>query len=231
MGANNQGALALRQRLHALKRPSIPIGISLGKSSRTPLENAVYDYCASLRLLYQYGDYFAVNVSSPNTPGLRGLQERRQLETLVAALANEAQRLAVLHNEATPKPLLLKLAPDVSESAMIDVLQVCEDYHMCGIIATNTTVGRDGIREALDEAGGLSGRPLTQLALRVVRFLHTETGGRIPIIGAGGIFGPDDAQRMLDAGASLLQVYTGLIYRGPHLVRHINRALAGLTEV
>ncbi len=232
MGFNNQGALALAQRLRqpvAMRVPPVPIGISLGKSRRTPLERAVYDYCASLRLLYPYGNYFAINVSSPNTPGLRALQERAQLETLLAALQSEARRLAQIHQEATPRPLLLKLAPDLSEPALLELLQVCEDHRICGIIATNTTISREGIHETIHEAGGLSGRPLAQVALRVVRFLSRETGGRLPIVGVGGIASADDAQRMLDAGASLLQIYTGLVYQGPHLVRAMNRHLAGLT--
>jgi dihydroorotate dehydrogenase len=221
MGFNNRGAAALASRLQDMPRLPVPIGISLGKSRRVPLEEAVEDYCASFRMLAPYGDYFAVNVSSPNTPGLRSLQARDQLEALLAALQREARQLP----GRAPPPLLVKLAPDLQEQALLEVLEVCSNHGISGIIATNTTISRAGLHEPINEAGGLSGRPLADMALQVVRFVSRETGGNLPIIGVGGIFGPDDARRMLDAGASLLQVYTGFIYRGPRLMRDINKAL------
>jgi dihydroorotate dehydrogenase len=221
MGFNNRGAAALASRLQDMPRLPVPIGISLGKSRRVPLEEAVEDYCASFRMLAPYGDYFAVNVSSPNTPGLRSLQARDQLEALLAALQREARQLP----GRAPPPLLVKLAPDLQEQALLEVLEVCSNHGISGIIATNTTISRAGLHEPINEAGGLSGRPLADMALQVVRFVSRETGGNLPIIGVGGIFGPDDARRMLDAGASLLQVYTGFIYRGPRLMRDINAAL------
>lgn len=226
MGFNNQGAPALAARLKHLPSLPIPIGISLGKSRRTSLEAAVYDYCASLQVLYPYGDYFAINISSPNTPGLRMLQQRAELETLLAALQREVERLAQ-HDPArsTPRPLLVKLAPDLSDQAILEVLDVCHHHAISGIIATNTTTDHSGVAEPIDEPGGLSGRPLAATALRIVRFISRETGGQLPIIGTGGIFSADDALRLLDAGASLLQVYTGFIYQGPHLIREINLAL------
>jgi dihydroorotate dehydrogenase len=225
MGFNNAGAAALALRLKQLPPLPVPLGISLGKSKRTPLDAAVHDYRASLRLLYPYGDYFAVNVSSPNTPGLRALQDRAQLEHLLAALQHEARTLAGA--DTPPKPLLVKLAPDLDERAIAELLDVCSNHKISGIIATNTTIQRPPLPDMLNEAGGLSGRPLHNRAVDIVRFISHETGGHLPIIGVGGIFSPDDARRMLDAGASLLQVYTGFIYQGPRLVRAINLAIRG----
>ncbi|MGH3713047.1 MAG: quinone-dependent dihydroorotate dehydrogenase [Micromonosporaceae bacterium] len=225
MGFNNHGARALAATLAATGPLPTPLGISLGKSKVTPLADAVEDYVSSLRALYPYGDYFAVNVSSPNTPGLRELQDRTHLDELLAALRAEATSLAGV---PPAKPLLVKLAPDLSEPAIGDLLEVCERHGVAGVIATNTTIGRDGIadpdRRYAAEAGGLSGRPLNVRALEVVRFVHHETGGRLPVIGVGGVLDVDDGLRLFDAGASLIQLFTGLIYRGPGLVRGLNRA-------
>lgn len=215
MGFNNAGAPALADRLTASTRPlGVPLGISLGKSKVTPLDRAVEDYLASYRVLRDHGDYFAVNVSSPNTLGLRELQNRRHLDALLAALVGD-------------KPILVKIAPDLTEPAIAEVLDVCLARGAAGIIATNTTIRRDGL-EAADgagkaETGGLSGRPLAGRAREVVAFVHRETDGRLPIIGVGGITSTDGAIRMFDAGASLVQLYTGFIYHGPALVRAIAR--------
>jgi len=230
MGFNNAGAKPMAQRLAAL-RPAgsplpVPLGISLGKSKVTPLEEAVADYLASFRTLYPYGDYFAINVSSPNTPGLRSLQDRAHLEDLLGALRAEAARLA---GSDTPRPILVKIGPDLTDAAIAGALQACLDHGVAGVIATNTMLGRTGLapRDIVrgEQAGGLSGRPLTARAREVVSFVDRETGGRLPIIGVGGILDPDDALRLVDAGASLVQLYTGLIYRGPGLVRQIVQAL------
>lgn len=231
MGFNNQGAPALAARLRRLPQLSIPVGISLGKSRRTLLESAIEDYCASLRVLYPYSDYFAINISSPNTPGLRSLQERDQLEALLAALQREATTnkstdYGVLQPRS-PRPLLVKISPDLSEAAMLEVLEVCIAHNVSGIIATNTTISREGLSVDVNQEGGLSGRPLAETARRIVGFISRETGGRMPIIGVGGIFNAEDARRMLDAGASLIQVYTGFIYEGPALARNINLGLRG----
>jgi dihydroorotate dehydrogenase len=245
MGFNNDGAQALAERLSSLlgepaRRPGIPdtpatllrnrvpgelppmasalgmrtpLGISLGKSKSTPLDEAVDDYVYSARLLRAYADYLAVNVSSPNTPGLRELQDRTHLDELLAALTTEA----------AGTPVLVKIAPDLTESAIAEVLQVCADRGVAGLIATNTTLRREGLAPAdarlADETGGLSGKPLTDRAREVVAFVHRQTGGELPIIGVGGIMSADDAARMFDAGASLIQLYTGFIYHGPPLVR------------
>ncbi|MDQ2589026.1 quinone-dependent dihydroorotate dehydrogenase [Saccharothrix yanglingensis] len=227
MGFNNDGAQALADRLDRLGPLSVPLGISLGKSKVTPVEEAVEDYRASLRALYRHGDYFAINISSPNTPGLRSLQDRGALTELLAGLDEAARGLA---GAAPRKPILVKIAPDLTDEAIGEVLEVCAAHDVSGLIATNTTLSRDGLApsdQALaHEAGGLSGRPLTERAREVVRFVSRRTDGKLPIIGVGGIASAGDAKRMLDAGASLLQVYTGFIYEGPGLVRRINRALA-----
>jgi dihydroorotate dehydrogenase len=218
MGFNNAGAAALATRLAALPRPlGVPLGISLGKSSVTPLDEAVEDYLASYRALRDHGDYVAVNVSSPNTPGLRELQDRAHLDALLAALVGE-------------KPVLVKIAPDLTEHAIAEVLQVCVDRGAAGVIATNTTLGRAGLAPADEQAGaqagGLSGRPLAARTREVVAFVHRETGGALPLIGVGGILDVDDAARLFDAGASLVQLYTGFVYRGPALVRDAARTAA-----
>ena len=231
MGFNNRGARALAdvlaRRFRNAGPMAVPIGISLGKSRVTLLAEAISDYLASLRALYPYGDYFAVNVSSPNTPGLRSLQDRDRLDTLLRALRAETVALA---GGAPAKPLLLKLAPDLTDTAIAEAIACCLDHGVAGVIATNTTLDRGGLagRDARvgAEAGGLSGRPLAARAREVVSFVHKETGGRLPVVGVGGILDPDDAVRMMDAGASLVQLYTGLIYRGPRLVRRTARALA-----
>lgn len=218
MGFNNAGAPALAARLAALPRPiGVPLGISLGKSKATGLDDAVQDYAASQHALRDHGDYFAVNVSSPNTPGLRALQDRAHLDALLSVLVGE-------------KPVLVKIAPDLTEPAIAELLAVCLERGAAGVIATNTTLDRSGLvtadRAAGVQTGGLSGRPLARRAREVVAFVHAETGGRLPVIGVGGILDPDDATRMFDAGASLVQLYTGFIYRGPALVRSVARAAA-----
>ena len=215
MGFNNAGAAALAARLESLGPLGYPLGISLGKSKVTPLAEAVEDYLASFNLLQRYADYIAVNVSSPNTPGLRTLQDRTALASLLGALTGR-------------RPVLVKIAPDLTEPAIAELLEVCLAHGAAGVIATNTTLARDGLAAAdqprATEAGGLSGRPLTERARKVVHFVHQETGGALPIIGVGGIVEPDDAARLFDAGASLVQLYSGFIYRGPALVRAVARA-------
>lgn len=230
MGFNNSGAAALAQRLAAKGKPAVPLGVSIGKSKVTPLEEAVEDYQESLRTLYPWADYFAINVSSPNTPGLRALQDRAALAELLAELGRTGAELAKAADRPAT-PLLVKVAPDLTDDALAELLEVCDEHGVSGIIATNTTLGRDGIAApdagVAQETGGLSGRPLTERAREVVRFVHTHTEGTVPIIGVGGIATGDDAQRMLDAGASLIQVYTAFALHGPAVVRTINRALAG----
>ncbi|GAA2822254.1 quinone-dependent dihydroorotate dehydrogenase [Kribbella solani] len=225
MGFNNLGSAALADRLAAYGDLGYPLGISIGKSKVTPLEDAVKDYVTSFRRLYRHGDYFAVNVSSPNTPGLRELQDAGHLRELLTALHAESATLSV--SGLAPKPILVKIAPDLTTSAIDELLQVCTDIGVAGIIATNTTIGRPGVtgHPRAGETGGLSGRPLAEISAKVVAHIHAETGGALPVIGVGGILEPSDATRLFDAGASLVQVYSGLIYRGPGLIRQLNRSL------
>lgn len=226
MGFNNHGARALAARLrrHGDTAEAVrhnlgyPVGVSIGKSKVTALEDAVEDYVSSMRVLKDLASYAAVNVSSPNTPGLRSLQDKGFLDELVAALRAEAPQL----------PLLVKIAPDLTQGAMDDVLAVCREHGVAGLIATNTTIERRGLADSdqslARETGGLSGAPLTALARERVRYLAEQVGGELPIIGVGGIGSADDALAMLDAGADLLQIYTALIYRGPSVVRQIAAA-------
>jgi dihydroorotate dehydrogenase len=228
LGANNLGAAAMAETLKQAwqRQPrAIPIGINLCKSKIAPLEAAAADYCASFRLLKDWADYFAVNVSSPNTPGLRSLQAGEQLEPILAALKAE---------NTENKPILLKISPDLDWDAIANLLALAENYQIAGIIATNTTIRRDGLKTQVlaatgkdirEEAGGISGYPLRQRSTEVIRFIYQQTQGKMPIIGVGGIFTAEDAWEKLAAGASLLQLYTGWIYAGPWIVRQI---LAGL---
>jgi dihydroorotate dehydrogenase len=226
MGFNNGGAQALADRISALRRPlGVPLGISLGKSKVTPLDDAVEDYLASYKAVRDLADYIAVNVSSPNTPGLRALQDRGHLDALLAALGGSRSDPS---SAGAGPPVLVKIAPDLTEPAIAEVLQVCVDRGAAGVVATNTTVSRDGLapgdaERAAGEAGGLSGRPLRARAREVVAFVHREAGGALPVIGVGGIGDVDDAARLFDAGASLVQLYTGFVYHGPALVRAIAR--------
>jgi dihydroorotate dehydrogenase len=234
MGFNNEGAEAVAARLKQVRPLPVPLGLSLGKSKVTPLEEAAADYLASLDALYPYGDYFAVNVSSPNTPGLRDLQDGERLDALLDVLVQRLGERAIQDERGTPKPLLVKVAPDLDESALERIVGICLARGASGLIAVNTTLERSGLSAdspiALrDQPGGLSGRPLHARAVEVVRFLYQCAGDRLPIVGCGGVSTVDDAKCMLDAGASLLQLYTSFIYQGPFVARQITRGL--LVEV
>jgi dihydroorotate dehydrogenase len=228
MGFNNAGAAALADQLAVAgvargnRAADIPVGVSIGKTKTTPLAEAAEDYLTSLRLLAARADYLAVNVSSPNTPGLRALQDADTLTKLVTALVAEAARIAA---PGPGVPILVKLAPDLTEEALEQALEVCQTAGAAGVIATNTTLAREHLhpddQDRASEPGGLSGAPLTERARAVVTFLAKRT--ELPIIAVGGIMSPDDGQAMLDAGASLLQVYTGFVYAGPALVTELNR--------
>ncbi|HEY9834648.1 MAG TPA: quinone-dependent dihydroorotate dehydrogenase [Stenomitos sp.] len=241
MGFNNQGAEALAQRLEAWKDESldhnpqrshsiIPLGINLGKSKVTPLEAAAADYLGSFRQLQDLGDYFVVNVSSPNTPGLRSLQDSAQLRVILETLQQENK---------SQKPILVKIAPDLEWDAIADVIQLAQTYQLAGIVATNTTISRDGLKtqrieatgkSVTEEAGGISGAPVRQRSTEVIRFIYQQTQGQLPIIGVGGIFTAEDAWEKITAGASLIQVYTGWIYEGPWMVRRILQGLVDKVE-
>jgi dihydroorotate dehydrogenase len=221
MGFPSEGADHVEQRLKSLRASFAgiaPIGINIGKSKVTEIDDAIQDYQYSFTKLAPLVDYVTVNVSSPNTPGLRQLQERDRLTSLLGALQSINQ---------DRKPIFVKVAPDLTFSAVEEVLQCCYDTGMAGIIATNTTIGREGLQTSIDETGGLSGEPLKAKALEMVRFIGSKLDGRLALIGVGGISCADDALAMLGAGASMVQIYTSLIYQGPAVVRQI---LTGLVE-
>lgn len=223
MGFNNDGAEAVARRLArqpAVGGRRIPLGINLGKSKVTELDRATEDYLASFRLLADYADYVALNVSSPNTPGLRKLQDEGRLRELLTSVA------AANRARSRPVPLLLKIAPDLTFAQIDAVLAALFDARFDGLIATNTTLARPGPFGAVEQAGGLSGRPLRGRSTEIIRYVARATGGRLPIIGVGGIEDGASAAEKLDAGASLLQIYTGMIFRGPWLAAELARAVA-----
>ncbi|HSY17719.1 MAG TPA: quinone-dependent dihydroorotate dehydrogenase [Candidatus Acidoferrales bacterium] len=232
MGFNNSGAEAVAQKLSDWKEsgcwPAHPVGINLGKSKITPLENAAGDYANSFRTLRDLADFFVVNVSSPNTPNLRQLQDKAALNGIFQALQ------ALNNSQAGPKPILVKVAPDLSISALDEIVELVKPCKIAGIVATNTTISRpstddSALKKIYAETGGLSGKPLRMYSTEIVRHLYKQTGGQVPIIGVGGIFSAEDAWEKITAGASLVQCYTGLVYEGPALagkiVRGLNRKL------
>jgi dihydroorotate dehydrogenase len=218
LGFNNDGADAIAERLHKLREsgrwPTVPVGINIGKSKITPLEQAADDYLYSFRLLHDFADYITLNVSSPNTPGLRDLQEPQKLAELLRAINNEPG--------AATKPMLIKISPDLSPIELEAILNVSADNRVAGIIATNTTLDHSSIPPALDEEGGLSGAPLREKATTLVRDIVAQSA--IPVIASGGICDAESAREKFQAGAELVQVYTGLVYRGPRLLREIMKA-------
>jgi dihydroorotate dehydrogenase len=226
MGFNNPGAEAVAARLR--RTPIEPVlGINLGKSKAAPLEEAAADYLSSMELLEPFAAYLTVNVSSPNTPGLRQLQDAAPLRELLRALHTRAGELAAARG-GPPRPILLKIAPDLTDPQVEEAAGIAVEEGMAGLIATNTTVSRDGLRtpgvDAMG-AGGISGAPVHRRALEVVSLVHRTAGARLPVVGVGGVFGADEAWAMIRAGASLVQVWTGFIYRGPGIARDINRGL------
>ncbi|OUR92374.1 dihydroorotate dehydrogenase (quinone) [Flavobacteriales bacterium 34_180_T64] len=218
MGFNNGGVLEAVERLK--KNNGVLIGGNIGKNKITPNENAVEDYKICFNALFDFVDYFVVNVSSPNTPNLRALQDKEPLTKLLKILKAEN---AI---KAQPKPILLKIAPDLSNAQLIDIIDIVKDTQIEGVIATNTTIAREGLQSLeKKETGGLSGKPLTKRSTEVIRFLADKSQKAFPIIGVGGIHTKEDALEKLEAGADLVQLYTGFIYEGPRLVKAINKAL------
>jgi dihydroorotate dehydrogenase len=223
MGFNNEGVVAAVERLK--KRTSdVIIGGNIGKNKVTPNETALDDYDICFRELHPVVDYFVVNVSSPNTPNLRELQEKEPLKKLLLHLQNVNLKFP------NPKPILLKIAPDLSKEQLDDVLEILEETKLDGIVATNTTIDRNVINATEEEVkeigpGGLSGKPLRKKSTEIIKYIADRTGGKLPIIAVGGIFTAADAQEKLEAGASLVQVYTGFIYEGPALAKNICKAL------
>mgnify|MGYP005987950465 CR=1 FL=1 len=218
MGFNNEGVEAAIERLKRNK--GILIGGNIGKNKLTPNEEAVSDYVQCFEALFPHVDYFVVNVSSPNTPNLRALQDKEPLTHLLQTLKD------LNHSKSKPKPILLKIAPDLTEEQLVDIIDIITSVKIDGVIATNTTLSREGLQsENKSEMGGLSGKPVTKKSTEVIRFLHEKSKNAFPIIGVGGIHSPEDAIEKLEAGASLVQLYTGFVYEGPGVVKRINKAI------
>ncbi|EDN66462.1 Dihydroorotate dehydrogenase [Beggiatoa sp. PS] len=220
MGFNNQGVEQLIVNVQKARFSGI-LGINIGKNFDTPLEKAIDDYLIGLHKVYPYADYVAVNISSPNTPGLRQLQQGDELENLLSSLKQAQQQLATQHKKYVP--LVVKIAPDLSDNALSELAEKLLAHQIDGVIATNTTLSRTGVENLpyADETGGLSGAPLTKRATQIVQHLNHTLQGKIPIIATGGVMNVADAKEKLEAGASLVQIYTGLIYKGPYLVKEI----------
>ena len=218
MGFNNEGVEQMVERLKENK--NVLIGGNIGKNKITPNEDAVDDYISSFETLFNYVNYFVVNVSSPNTPNLRELQDKEPLKRLLNTL-QERNRAKV-----NPKPILLKIAPDLTDEQLLDIIEIVQETEIAGVIATNTTISREGLKSAhKNETGGLSGKPLTQRSTEVIKFPSEKSGKAFPIIGVGGIHSAQDAIEKLEAGASLIQLYTGFIYEGPALIKQINKEI------
>ena len=218
LGFNNEGVESAINRLK--KNKGVLIGGNIGKNKTTTNQNAIKDYVYCFNMLFDYVDYFVVNVSSPNTPNLRELQDRSNLQRLLSTLSNLNQ------TKDQPKPILLKIAPDLSEKQLLDIVEIVTNLNIDGVIATNTTLSRVNLKSSKkNESGGLSGLPLKDKSTDVIKFLHKKSKNAFPIIGVGGVHRPDDAIEKLNAGASLVQMYTGFIYEGPGIVKRINKAL------
>ncbi len=234
LGFNNVGAAHVAETLRRA-RPDCVLGVNIGKSRSVPVEAAIPDYLASFDAVYDVADYIAINVSSPNTPGLRELQRHKLLEELLSALQERNDELRLRNSLPRTKPLLLKIAPDLSEAEVDDIVSVALRTNVAGIIATNTTIAQDGLRTSPEKVkqcgeGGLSGAPLGAKSNRVISLAYRTSGGKLPIIGVGGVFNAQDAWEKICAGASLVQLYTGFIYVGPTVAKRINEGLAGILE-
>lgn len=233
LGFNNDGAKRLAENIRR-HRPGCVLGVNIGKSRRVAVEDSIPDYLGSFDSVYDIADYIAVNVSSPNTPNLRQLQRADLLTALLQSLQQRnLERARAI--SGMPKPLLLKIAPDLDQAQIESIIEVALQSHVSGIIATNTTVSRDGLLTPISEVqacgeGGLSGAPLRQQANHVISRVYRLTRGELPIIGVGGIFSADDAWEKISAGASLIQLYTGLIYEGPGVVKQINEGLVEILQ-
>ena len=228
-GFNNKGAVAFAQKVRAYRLDCV-LGVSIGKSKTAPIENAVADYLRSFEIVYPVADYIAVNVSSPNTPGLRELQRAEQLEELLQALQRRNHELSEQNSKVRLTPLLVKLAPDLGPEDLKLIVDVVKRTGVAGLIATNTTTARSGLNTPASEVekfgeGGLSGRPLKRRALEMVAKLYNLSGGTIPLIGVGGIDSPEAARAKLAAGATLVQLYSALVFKGPGLVREVVRGI------
>lgn len=223
MGFNNDGSDAIATRLKTLKEsgkwPRIPVGINIGKTKVTPLEEATGDYLYSFERLYPLGDYFVLNVSSPNTPGLRTLQNKESLGELFQAIQGKNREISAAAGNEKLKPVLVKIAPDLEFGAIEEILALISEHNVAGIIATNTTLDHSCVPTERDQQGGLSGKPVRKRSTEIIRFIASKTN--VPIIAVGGIDDVDSAKEKLDLGASLIQLYTGFIYQGPTLAKEI----------
>ena len=225
MGFNNEGVLKAVERLKSKKR--VVIGGNIGKNKVTPNADAAKDYLICFNALFKHVDYFVVNVSSPNTPGLRELQDKKPLTDILKALKKENSKLALEYG-LNEKPILLKIAPDLTNDQLMDIISIVKISKIDGVIAANTTIARNGLKSQpslVQEKGGLSGKPLAKRSTEVIRFLAEKSKKAFPIIGVGGIHCAKDAIEKLQAGADLIQLYTGFIYEGPHLIKQINTAI------
>ncbi|WP_438349782.1 quinone-dependent dihydroorotate dehydrogenase [Paenibacillus sp. FA6] len=224
MGFNNEGIDAMERRLSTNQRRRIPVAINIGKNKLTPNEEAYKDYQECIRKLYPYGDFFVVNISSPNTPDLRNLQYGSELSSLLSHIMEEMQEQARKHNNS--KHILVKIAPDVSDSELESMVEVLQTSGVSGVIATNTTLSREGLNHSnAKESGGLSGKPLSNRSTEIISRIYSQSHGSLPIIGSGGIFTGKDAYEKIRAGASLVEIYTSLIYEGPDVNRKIHAEL------
>ena len=227
MGFNNQGVDVAADRLKRIKRDNLIVGGNIGKNKITPNEDAVSDYIKCFDRLFDVVDYFVVNVSSPNTPGLRELQEKEPLKNILNTLQQRNRK-----NDIS-RPILLKIAPDLSDSQLNDIVEIVQETKIAGVIATNTTISRDNLKSPeglINETGGLSGKPVRSRSTEVIRYLSEKSNRAFVIIGVGGIHSPQDALEKLEAGASLIQLYTGFIYEGPGLIKAINQAVLAKDE-
>ena len=218
MGFNNEGVKEAIERLK--KNKGVLIGGNIGKNKITSNDKAVSDYVQCFEALFPYVDYFVINVSSPNTPNLRALQDKEPLTHLLQTLKD------LNISKSNPKPILLKIAPDLTEEQLLDIIEIITTVKIDGVIAVNTTLSREGLQSTnKKEMGGLSGKPVTDRSTAVIRFLHEKSNKAFPIIGVGGIHAPEDALEKLEAGASLIQLYTGFVYEGPGVVKKMNKAI------
>jgi dihydroorotate dehydrogenase len=235
LGFNNEGAAAIARKLESLRArgamPGVPVGINIGRTKIVETKDAVVDFLAAFEMLFPHGDFFTLNVSSPNTPNLRDLQEKTLLRELLAAVQGKNRALATRANIG-PKPVFVKIAPDMEFPQVDEIIEVVEAAKLTGIVATNATAFmRKGLKSSAGrEPGGLSGRPITKVVTSFISHIYRATQGRMPIIGVGGIFNAEDAYDKIKAGASAVQIYTGWVYEGPGAVKRINRDLLKLLE-
>ncbi|EFM12676.1 dihydroorotate dehydrogenase [Paenibacillus curdlanolyticus YK9] len=225
MGFNNEGAQAMADKLSKRRKRTVPLAVNIGKNKTTPNELAHEDYRSCIQTLYDHGDFFVVNISSPNTPDLRALQHGDELRLLLATVTEEMAAQAAKRGQQV-KPALVKIAPDMTDEQLAYTVDTIASSGIAGIIATNTTLSREGLTHAnAREMGGMSGKPLRDRSTEVISAIYRQTGGKLPIIGSGGIFTADDAYDKIRAGASLVEIYTALIYKGPEVFRELTDGL------